>query len=222
MDARAPPQRHGGAVPAAERAGPVRVTSAEREERPPIRVVLADANVLYSRILRDYLLYAAMGELIEIRWSSAILAEVVEHLSENIAGFDAAAGERLLAAMNGAFPEAEVEPGSDAAAAVADIPLPDEDDRHVLAAAVSVDADILCTDTLKDFPADTMGEVGIRLISADALLSLLCADFPHGMVAAHRLVVSRLPGATDDSTFATLRRAGAPNAADSLASLLRG
>ncbi|PWJ52619.1 hypothetical protein SAMN06264364_119114 [Quadrisphaera granulorum] len=78
-------------------------------ERAPIRVILADANVLYSRVLRDYLLYAATGGLLEIRWSAAILAEVIEHLAENIAGFDATAGARLLAAMNGAFPAAEVE-----------------------------------------------------------------------------------------------------------------
>jgi hypothetical protein len=31
-----------------------------------IRVVLADANVLYSRVLRDYLLYAADQEIIAI------------------------------------------------------------------------------------------------------------------------------------------------------------
>lgn len=80
MGARASPQGHGGAVPATERAGHVRVTSAEGAKRPPIRVVLADANVLYSRVLRDYLLYAATAELIEIRWSPAILAEVIEHL----------------------------------------------------------------------------------------------------------------------------------------------
>ena len=29
-----------------------------------VRVVLADANVLYSRVLRDYLLYAADQEII--------------------------------------------------------------------------------------------------------------------------------------------------------------
>lgn len=40
-----------------------------------IRVVLADANVLYSRVLRDYLLYAADQEIIAITWSPAILAE---------------------------------------------------------------------------------------------------------------------------------------------------
>lgn len=51
-----------------------------------VRVVLADANVLYSRVLRDYLLYAADQEIITIAWSSQILAEVTEHLKRNVAG----------------------------------------------------------------------------------------------------------------------------------------
>jgi len=38
-----------------------------------IRVVLADANVLYSRVLRDFLLYAADQEIVAIAWSSQIL-----------------------------------------------------------------------------------------------------------------------------------------------------
>ncbi len=198
------------------------MTSVEGDDRAPIRVVLADANVLYSRVLRDYLLYAAAQGVLEIRWSAAILAEVVEHLAENIAGFDAAAGARLVAAMNGAFPAAEVEPDGDAEAAVAILPLPDEDDRHVLAAAVAVDADVLCTDNLKDFPADAMEEVGIRLMSADALLSLLVTEFPDGMLTAHRLAVSRLPGATDGSTLVALRRAGASSAGDLMDGILGG
>ena len=121
------------------------MTFAGGDERPRIRVVLADANVLYSRVLGDYLLYAATQGVLEIRWSAAILVEVVEHLAENIAEFDAAAGARLVAAMNGAFPAAEIEPDGDAEAVVAELLLPDEDDRHVLAAAVAVDADVLCT-----------------------------------------------------------------------------
>lgn len=189
------------------------MTPVENDDRPPVRVVLADANVLYSRVLRDYLLYAAMQGVLEIRWSTAILAEVVEHLTNNIAGFDAAAGARLVAAMNGAFPAAEVEADNDAEAAVAGLSLPDDGDRHVLAAAVAIEADVLCTDNLKDFPPDAMEQVGIRLLSADALLSLLVTEFPDRMLTAHRLAISRLPGATDASTVATLRRAGAPNSA---------
>ena len=38
----------------------------------PTTVVLADANVVYSRVLRDYLLYAADEGAVSIRWSRAI------------------------------------------------------------------------------------------------------------------------------------------------------
>jgi PIN domain len=96
-----------------------------------VRVVLADANVLCSRVLRDYLLYAADQEIIAIAWSSQILAEVTEHLERNVAGFDRAAGERLVRAMNRAFPFAEVEPGAEHWRVLDDVALPDEDDRHV-------------------------------------------------------------------------------------------
>jgi hypothetical protein len=42
------------------------------DEGDLIRVVLADANVLYSRVLRDYLLHAAAQEVIAIAWSAQI------------------------------------------------------------------------------------------------------------------------------------------------------
>jgi hypothetical protein len=45
-----------------------------------VRVVLGDANVLYSRVLRGYLLYAADREVISIAWSVRILDEVTRHL----------------------------------------------------------------------------------------------------------------------------------------------
>ncbi|MDR2253584.1 MAG: hypothetical protein LBD97_06980 [Bifidobacteriaceae bacterium] len=40
------------------------------EDHPPL-ICLADANVLYSRSLRDYLLYAMRARLILVRWSAA-------------------------------------------------------------------------------------------------------------------------------------------------------
>lgn len=50
-----------------------------------VRVVLGDANVLYSRVLRDYLLYAADQEVIST-WSGRILDEVTRHLVANVPG----------------------------------------------------------------------------------------------------------------------------------------
>jgi len=67
------------------------------DEADLIRVVVADSNVLYSRVLRDYLLYAAIQKVISINWSAEILAEVTEHLAENVPGFDAEAACRHVA-----------------------------------------------------------------------------------------------------------------------------
>jgi predicted nucleic acid-binding protein len=46
-----------------------------------ISVVLSDANVLFSRTLRDYVLYAADEGTIEVHWSRQILAEMSRNLS---------------------------------------------------------------------------------------------------------------------------------------------
>lgn len=151
--------------------------SATPLERPvPFHIVLGDANVLYSRVLRDYLLYAMGRRVIRVHWSAAILDEVVEHLSQNVDGFDIRSGARLIAAMNGAFPYSEVIPTADDVAVVHTLALPDDDDRHVLAAAVAAEADVLCTDNIRDFPAEAMAAVGIQVMTADALLAVLTEE----------------------------------------------
>lgn len=171
-----------------------------------IRVVLADANVLYSRVLRDYLLYAADQEIIAVAWSPAILAEAVEHLRLNVPGFDEAAARRLVTAMNRAFSFAEVEPAEEDFGALADVWLPDEDDRHVLAAAIAAEATVLCTWNVKDFPADAATAAGVEVLTPDELLGHLVTEYEPQMLAAHRASVASLTGATDTSTIAALRR----------------
>jgi predicted nucleic acid-binding protein len=172
--------------------------------------------------LRDYLLYAAGQEIITITWSSAILAEATEHLVRNVTGFDRAAARRLVAAMNRAFPFAEVEPTEDDFRALADAPLPDEDDRHVLAAAIAAEATVLCTWNVKDFPADAAAAAGVEVLTPDELLGRLIAEYEPQMLAAHQTAVASLAGATDRSTVAALRRAGASMTADLMARLLEG
>lgn len=185
-----------------------------------IRIVLADANVLYARVLRDYLLYAADQEIIVIAWSAEILAEVTEHLRPNVMGFDDAAAERLVRAMNNAFPLAEVKPSDEHLRMLAEISLPDEDDRHVLAAALAAEATVLCTSNTKDFPASVVEPFGVRVVTPDQLLSQLVAEFEPEMLAAQRTATASLNGATDVSTVSALRRAGASETADLMCRLL--
>jgi len=153
-------------------------------------------------------------------WSAGILDEVVEHLIENIDGFDQAAGQRLVAAMNGTFPYSQVALTQDAEAAVAGFALPDEGDRHVIAAAVAAEAAFLCSDDANGFPEDVMASLGIETVTSDALLSTLIEDASDIMFEVHRITVARLPGATDESVLAALRAARAVRAASLMEALL--
>lgn len=184
------------------------------------RVVLADANVLYSRVLRDYLLYSADEEIIAIAWSREILDEVTEHLAANVSGFTAESGARLANGMNRAFPYAEVEPTPGDRDKLSGLALPDEDDRHVLAAAIAAQATVLCTANTKDFPETVVAPLGFEVMTPDVLLSALITEYPSQMITVHATSVARLRGATDGSTIAALRRAGAPTAATKLTQLL--
>ena len=185
------------------------MSNAAGGEADLIRVVLADANVLYSRVLRDYLLYAADQEIVAIAWSVQILAEVTEHLTRSVEGFDQAAAQRLVGAMNRAFPYAEAEPDEEHWRTLHDLLLPDEDDRHVLAASLAAEATVLCTSNTKDFPTHVVEPLGFEVLTPDQLLSRLVAEYGPQMIAVHRTAVASLKGATDDSTITALRRAGA-------------
>ena len=98
--------------------------------------------------------------------------------------------------------------------------LPDENDRHVLAAALAAEASVLCTANIKDFPTDTVSALGIEVHTPDQLLSQLVTEYEPQMLAAHHAAVASLPGATDASTIAALRKASAPTTADLMTPLL--
>ncbi|MFY1618359.1 PIN domain-containing protein [Micromonospora sp. WMMD736] len=106
--------------------------------------VFIDANILYSRCLRDWLVMMALDSqhtAFELRWSEAVLAEAFYHLRRNHPGAPEQQIERWRDSLDENFPEAKVtnwEPGS--------IPCPrDPNDHHVLAAAHAGRVDILVT-----------------------------------------------------------------------------
>ena len=63
--------------------------------------------------------------------------------------------------MNRAFPYAEIEPDEEHWRTLQNVSLPDEDDRHVLAASLAAEATVLCTANTKDFPASLVEALGI-------------------------------------------------------------
>jgi len=166
-----------------------------------ISVVLADANILFSRTLRDYFLYLADAGAIEIHWSQRILDEMSRNLREEI-GLSRADTDRLEALMNAYIEYALIDVEAEALATVADVAM-DTKDRHVLAAAVSAEADILLTDNTAHFPAEWMARHGIALLDSAALLKRLAETFPDKLLAAHRQTV-RLSRRSEADILATL------------------
>ncbi len=184
-----------------------------------IQVVLTDANILYSRVLRDYLVYAAADGLIRLRWSDTILDEMARSLVNRL-GMPADQAGRLGQALNRFLPDASVIPTEADYSAFADLFMPDEDDRHVVAAAVAARADALCTWNMKDFPPPVMERVRVRLRSPDDVLSELLTVTPRSMRAVHERILLARGGISSDRVLDALRRAGAVDSETRLRTLL--
>jgi predicted nucleic acid-binding protein len=113
---------------------------------------VADANALYSRVLRDYLLIAAEREMVQVYWSPQILDDVTRRLQTNRPSFDADSSKRLVGGMTRVFPDSTVQPLPEHFARLEGFALPDDDDRDVIATALSAEAEIICTSNTKHFP----------------------------------------------------------------------
>lgn len=127
--------------------------------------VVIDSCVLYDSLLRDILLRLAEKELYQPIWSSVICEEVKRNLSKRIPDEKV---EKLIKMMNDAFPEAIVDDYS--ILPNIDEPRINEKDRHVLAAAISSNAQVIVTNNLRDFPNEVLSEYNIEAQSPDVFL----------------------------------------------------
>ncbi|MDR2381207.1 MAG: hypothetical protein LBE08_08575 [Bifidobacteriaceae bacterium] len=175
-----------------------------------LRVIVADSNVLYSRSLRDYLLYAADQDIVAVHWSAQILQDMTDHLAAN----------RLVDAMTDTYPAPLVTPETKDFARLEGYVRPDDDDRDVTATALAAEADTICTSNLKHFPEPVMDDLGLVIMTPDTLFVQLIDDCSSQMVAAHQSSVRHFKGATDASTLAAIRKAGAARTADRMATAL--
>lgn len=117
---------------------------------------LLDTSVLWPSLQRDFLLSLAVERLYRPVWSEAVLAELQFHEAAKLTsrGADPADADRravaLVATMRGAFEDALVVGWEHLEGSYG---LPDVDDEHVVAAAVTGGAELIVTANLRDFPA---------------------------------------------------------------------
>jgi predicted nucleic acid-binding protein len=128
-------------------------------------IVIYDANVLYPNTLRDLLIrIAQLPHIVQAKWTNEILDEMLDALRKNLPDISEEKADRLRERMNAAVRDCLVL-GYEPLIEVLD--LPDPDDRHVLAAAIKVNAQLIVTWNRKDFPHDKLAAWGVRAKSPD-------------------------------------------------------
>lgn len=129
--------------------------------------VILDACVLYPAPIRDLLLQLASRGLFRARWTKKIEEEWVFNLLKNRPDLTRQQLERTCELMRASILDCLVEDYEDLSEG---IKLPDPDDLHILAAAIKVQAQVIVTSNLKDFPKEILYRYGIEVQDPDTFL----------------------------------------------------
>lgn len=171
-------------------------------------IVIYDANVLYPNTLRDLLIrIAQQPHLVQAKWTDEILDEMFHALGKNRPDITEEKAARLRELMNGAVRDCLVT-GYQPLIEVLD--LPDPDDRHVLAAAIKVNAQLIVTKNKKDFPPKPLAEWGIRPKAPDDFVrDVMGLDSQAVWACVQQIVDSRTrQPVTVDDVLGELQREG--------------
>lgn len=117
-----------------------------------------DASALYSALIRDALMWLAVGQIFQPKWSDRIHEEWMRAVGRNRPDLTEAQLERTRGLMNlngGACMVTNYE------SLIETVTLPDPDDRHVLAAAIHGNASIIVTHNLRHFPNEILRNYNI-------------------------------------------------------------
>lgn len=140
---------------------------------PARPAVFADASVLYSALLRDILIQAALDKAFTLHWSAEVQMEWRRALLANRPDLEEAKIARTQSLMNNALPSAAIEGFH---ALIEELSLPDPDDSHVLAAAIQGRCNIIVTFNLSDFPVSVLAPYNVAAMHPDAFFVQVVED----------------------------------------------
>lgn len=170
--------------------------------------VIYDACVLYPAPLRDLLMQLALEDVYRARWTNLIHDEWIRNVLKDRPDLQAADLERTRTLMNTAVRDCVVTGFEGLIPAIQD--LPDEDDRHVVAAAIHCGANLIVTFNLRDFPRAQLRSYNLEAQHPDDfivhLLDLHPAQVLHAAAEQRRRL--RYPPKTVEDYLDTLLRQG--------------
>ena len=179
--------------------------------------VVYDACVLYPAPLRDFLMELALTDLFRAKWTDAIHHEWTSNVQAYRQDIKPEQLQRTRQLMDNSVRDALV---TGYEFLIPTLSLPDEDDRHVLAAAIRSQANAIVTFNLKDFPKEFLAKYDIEAIHPDDfIVDLYDIDAAKVLQATgthrHRL---KNPKKTVEEYLDTLLKQGLPQTVN----LLRG
>jgi predicted nucleic acid-binding protein len=131
--------------------------------------VVLDACVLYPAVVRDALMSLHSARFFAAKWTRTIEQEWTTNLLKNRADLTQDQLAATCRLMRQAAPDWEVinyEP------LIKALELPDENDRHVLAAAIRGHADCIVSFNTDDFPKDYLAGFDVELLHPDDFITL--------------------------------------------------
>ena len=176
-----------------------------------------DTNVIYPIEVRDLLFWFAYYDLYTPKWSQHIFTEWQSVMQRRKIPEEEI--QKRLARANHAFPDALV---TNYEPLIEGLELPDPDDRHVMAAAIKVNANVIVTNNVKDFPEPYLKQFGLSVKRADDFLAETIDLEPERAVSAFRELVlhRRNPDLDEYEVLDALRRNNLNDTADYLHALL--
>lgn len=175
-------------------------------------------SVLYSAPLRDLLIQLALTNLFRARWTDEIHDEWMRNVLKNRPDLTIERLTRTKNLMNASVRDCLV---TGYEAITSGLQLPDPDDRHVLAAAIRCNADVIVTFNLDDFPIQALAPYGVEAQHPDEFILHLLDLNPAMVCGAAERQRSRLknPPKTPDEYLDTLLRQGLPQSVTTLREL---
>lgn len=181
-------------------------------------IVVLDACVLYPAALRSLMMWLAVHEVIQPKWTEQIHDEWMRNVLKNRPDLTRRRLERTRKLMDDHAGDCLV---TDYEGHMEGLSLPDVDDRHVLAAGIEAGADVICTWNLSDFPKKAVAAHGMDVLTPDQLVKALLEQHREGVLVAMRAHRASLknPSKTPAEYLETLEAQGLTRTIETLRNL---
>jgi hypothetical protein len=173
--------------------------------------------VIYPLWVRDLLLWFAHFDLYTPKWSKHIFDEWLEVMHRKGIPEDEALAR--VEKLNEAFSDALVK---NYESLISFLNLPDDKDKHVLAAAIKTNANLIIINNLKDFPQDYISSFGLSAKCLDDFFTdIIDLNHEESIKAFRQLVFNKKNPPYDEyDVLEIFRNNGLKNTADYLHALI--